>query len=63
MIEDTLNGGRSSRYKHAARHLLECESADAVIEEYGSVTSHEKFLAGLKDRHGRKYAFWELVSE
>jgi len=61
MIEDTLNGGRSNRYKHAARHLLECESADAVIEDYDEMTSHEKFVAGLRDRHGRKYAFWELV--
>jgi hypothetical protein len=26
MIEDTLNGAKSSRYKHAARHLLECSS-------------------------------------
>ena len=63
MIEDALNGGRSSRYKHAARHLLECESADAVIEDYDELTPHEKFVAGLRDRHNRKYAFWELVSE
>jgi len=61
MIEDTLNSGRSSRYKHAARHLLECESADAVIEDYDALTPHEKFVAGLRDRHGRKYAFWDLV--
>ena len=39
MIEDALNGGRSSRYKHAARHLLECESADAVIEDYDELLS------------------------
>ena len=63
MIEDTLNGGRSSRYKHAARHLLECESADAVIDDYDALTPHAKFVAGLRDRHNRKYAFWELVSD
>ena len=61
MIEDTLNGAKSSRYRHAARHLLECESADAVIESYGAMVSHERFVAGLRDRHGRKYAFWDLV--
>jgi hypothetical protein len=62
MIEDTLNGAKSSRYKHAARHLLECESADAVIESYGAMVSHERFVAGLRDRHGRKYGFWDLVA-
>ncbi len=62
MIEDTLNGAKSSRYKHAARHLLECESADAVIEDYGPLNDHDRFVAGLRDRHGRKYAFWELVA-
>jgi len=61
MIEDVLNGGKSSRYKHAARHLLECESADAVIEDYGPVNNHERFVAGLRERHARKYAFWDLL--
>ncbi len=61
MIEDTLNGGKSKRYKHAARHMLECESADAVIDDYGPLNSHEAFVSGLRERHGRKYAFWDLV--
>jgi hypothetical protein len=62
MIEDTLNGGKSSRYKHAARHLLECESADAAIETYAPLATHEQFLTHLRTRHGRKYGFWEQVS-
>lgn len=63
MIEDTLSGGKSKRYKHAARHLLECESADAVIERYDPVPPHDQFVARLRDRHGRKWGFWELVAE
>jgi hypothetical protein len=31
MIEDTLKGAKSSRYKHAARHLLECQSLAASL--------------------------------
>jgi hypothetical protein len=31
MIEDTLDGAKSTRYKHAARHLLECRSLAAGI--------------------------------
>ena len=26
MIEDTLNGAKSKRYRHAARHMLECQA-------------------------------------
>jgi len=63
MIEDTLNGAKSNRYKNAARNLLECESADAVIEDYAPLTTHEKFVAGLRERHGRKYAFWEILAD
>ncbi len=61
MIEDVLNGGKSSRYKHAARHLLECESADAVIEDYGQLSNHANFVQGLHERHGRKFAFWDAL--
>ena len=35
MIEDTLNGAKSTRYKHAARHLLECASLAPSIQDFG----------------------------
>jgi hypothetical protein len=34
MIEDTLDGAKSSRYKHAARHLLECLSLESSIQDF-----------------------------
>jgi hypothetical protein len=32
--EDTFNGSKSSRYKHAVRHLAECRSLASVISDY-----------------------------
>lgn len=61
MIVDTLEGGKSSRYRHAARHLAECRSNDAAIESYGSFPSHEVFLQSLRKAHGRKHGFWQLT--
>ncbi|GAA6202937.1 DUF6880 family protein [Aquicoccus sp. SU-CL01552] len=61
MVLDTLTGGKSKRYRHAARHLAECRSTDAAIEEYGDHPTHAQFLEGLKQDHGRKYGFWRLV--
>lgn len=63
MIEDTLDGAKSKRYRHAARHLAECASCDAAIEDYHGFTPHEAFVETLKQKHGRKYGFWKLVDE
>lgn len=63
MIEDTLNGAKSKRYRHAVRHLAECASCDAAIEDYHSFPAHETFVEKLKQKHGRKYGFWKLVDE
>jgi len=63
MIEDTLNGAKSSRYKHAARHLLECSSLASSIQDFGTFETHETFASRLHARHGRKAGFWAQVAE
>ena len=63
MIEDTLNGAKSTRYKHAARHLLECASLAPSIQDYGSVETHESFVGRLRAKYGRKTGFWGQLSE
>ncbi len=60
MIDFTLESGRSSRYKHAARHLAECQSLAGQIGDFGSIRPHEAYVAGLKREHGRKSGFWSL---
>lgn len=62
MIDFTLTKGRSSRYRHAARHLQECASLAPAIADYGSFETHEAYTAHLKASHGRKSGFWRLVS-
>jgi hypothetical protein len=63
MIEDTLDGAKSTRYKHAARHLLECRSLVASIQDFGTFETHEAFVNRLRAKHGRKTGFWSQVSE
>jgi len=62
MVRDTLDGGKSKRYRHAARHLTECEASDAVINDYTPFPTHRQFVETLKEKHGRKYGFWQLVN-
>jgi hypothetical protein len=63
MIEDTLDGAKSTRYKHAARHLLECQSLAAGIQDFGAFETHDAFVQRLRAQHGRKSGFWAQVSE
>ena len=63
MIEDTLEGAKSTRYKHAARHLLECASIAPSIQDFGVFETHESFVARLRARHSRKTGFWTQMAE
>jgi hypothetical protein len=63
MIEDTLNGAKATRYKHAVRHLLECQSLVPGIQDFGTFEVHEAFVSRLRAKHGRKSGFWSQVAE
>ncbi|AXA40492.1 DUF6880 family protein [Rhizobium leguminosarum] len=62
MIDFTLDNGRSSRYKHAARHLADGASLAPHIDDFGNTQSHDLYVADLKRRHGKKHGFWSLVT-
>jgi hypothetical protein len=62
MIEDTLNGAKSTRYKHAARHLRECASLVPGIRDLMGFEPHETFITRLQAKHGRKTGFWSQIS-
>jgi hypothetical protein len=62
MIAFTLTKARSSRYRHAARHFMECESLAAAIKDFGAFETHAAYAARLKAEHGRKGGFWNLIS-
>jgi hypothetical protein len=61
MIDFALTQGRSSRYKHAARHLLECSSLSSAIANFGGFEAHDAYEARLRQEHGKKSSFWSLI--
>ncbi|MBV8505068.1 MAG: hypothetical protein JOZ11_04575 [Alphaproteobacteria bacterium] len=63
MIEDTLSGAKSKRYRHAARHLAECQSLAPLISDDGPFETHAAFVARLRAGHGRKIGFWTLTAD
>jgi hypothetical protein len=62
MIAFTLTKARSSRYRHAARHFVECESLASAMKEFGAFETHAAYAVRLKAEHGRKSGFWNLIS-
>ena len=62
MIDFSLTRGRSSWYRHAARHLMECDSLASSIRDFDKFETHEAYAHGLRNEHGRKSSFWSLIS-
>ena len=58
LIDFALEKGRVKRYRHAARHLNACEALSHRIEDFGSISDHDAYLSGLREKHGRKSSFW-----
>ena len=63
MIDFTLDEGRSSRYKHAARHLEDCERLAPQIADFAFLDDHTAYIARLRQEHGRKRGFWNRLAE
>ena len=63
MIGFALREARSSRYRHAARHLAECAALASRVAEWDAIVPHDPYLAGLRTQHGRKAGFWAAVEE
>jgi hypothetical protein len=63
MIRFSLETARSTRYRHAARHLASCAAADAAISDYGTHPDHDAFVQDLRASHGRKTGFWTRADD
>lgn len=61
MIDHVLGEGRTTRYGHAADHLMDCIAADLELTDYGRFPAHADFESYLRTRHKHKSSFWARV--
>jgi hypothetical protein len=59
----SLDGAKSKRYRHAARHLAECRALATLIGDYCRFEPHEVFVSRLRTKHSRKSGFWTLMTD
>lgn len=62
LIDFALQNARVKRYRHATRHLRECKNLAARIDDFAQFETHEAYLEGLKQTHGKKTSFWGAVA-
>jgi hypothetical protein len=53
-IDFTLQKARSTRYRHAVRHVREIKSQQSDIADYGRHNNHVDFMMRLKRKHDPK---------
>jgi hypothetical protein len=61
MIDFSMEAARAGRYKHAARHLVDCQALAAHIDDFGDIPSHEDYVKKLREQHAKKHGFWSLL--
>ena len=61
MIDFTLAHSHTSRYGHAANHLLDCEALSLDITDYGNLLTHEAYSNTLQIVHSHKSSFWDKI--
>ena len=67
LINDILDQGRSKAYGYAARYYKKLIQLDNKIasdpDSYSDLVAHESYTNALKEKHGKKYSFWERVED
>lgn len=67
LLNDILHNARTIAYGHAARYYKNLVKLDAFInrsvDNYKSLSSHADYVKLMKQKHGKKYSFWERVED
>ncbi|MEB3331940.1 MAG: hypothetical protein VKI83_05560 [Synechococcaceae cyanobacterium] len=61
MVRCALAEGRSSRYRHAADQLADCERLAARIDAWQGLEPHSSFAGRLRESHATRWSFWQLL--
>ncbi len=59
LLLDMLEGKRYKAYRHAADYLAITNDLAARAD---LADKQQELLSHLRDKHGRKYSFWNLVN-
>lgn len=61
LSDQILQEARSKAYGHASRYVAKLGAMHRQLDDYGDFPDHAAYMAGLREQHGRKHAFWRRV--
>jgi len=61
VLNDILRRGASDAYDDAATYYTVLHDLQSRLGAGFTYQSHRDYMAGIRERHGRKHAFWQLV--
>jgi len=61
LLTAILTRAYARAYGHAAEYLAALRQLDLQVHGYGALPTHNAFEAALRDKHGRKVAFWNRL--
>ena len=61
LLDILLAKGQPKSYDRGARHTGSLKRLSASITDWQNFPTHEEYVAGIREAHGRKWSFWERV--
>jgi hypothetical protein len=61
LLDNILARAKSQAYGHGVRYLARLTTLGAVLPDNGVLETHDAYLVGIKQKHGRKAGFWNEV--
>ena len=59
LLLSILERGFTKAYHHGVDYLRKLDLLSELVSDWHSHESHNEFKALLKQKHGRKYSFWQ----
>lgn len=63
LLDSILARGYTKAYRHGARYLAALGMLAGSLSSWQGKATHDEYVAGLRERHGRKWSFWKRVEE
>lgn len=61
LCEQILEEARSKAYGYASRYVAKLDALNLSIDGYADFPDHVAYMSRIRERHGRKHAFWRRL--
>ncbi len=62
LLDSILARGYSKAYGHGVRYLAALDRLAESVSDWQGKATHDTYVAGVREKHGRKWSFWKRVN-